>query len=456
MIGTMDKKPDAHRVPTVSRVTTDTIVELVYDREKQSTGLVVSRFDGLWNIERECRIGDEVLVPYSSRNNLISSRCILLPSLPSASGSKRELLEDIEAFLHSYVDLSPPFERIAAYYILMTWVYDAFNEIPLLRLRGELGSGKTRGLIAIGSLCYRPFFASGASSLAGIFRTIDAFGGTAILDEADFRFSDKTNDLVKLLNNSTVRGMPILRAVANHKNEYNPYAFRVFGPKIIAMRGSFEDEALESRFLTEETGLRPLRPDIPLHLPASLEPEALELRNRLLDFRLRNFFKTKTDPDAMSPELDPRLNQTALSVLSLVDDPSVRREIVTHLIRQNNAVRLERRDTVEGDVIQALVEAFENTEAACVTIGDVAARFNARHIADYGQPLSPKWIGGVIRRQLRLEIHRTHGVYFVPRSERPKLDTLASRYGVTRGEERLVMRDIRKSDNSHPSGTVII
>lgn len=452
----MDQSSAEQRIPTVFRVTNDSIVELVYNREKKTTGLVVSRFDGLWNLERIVRLGNECLVPYSPRNNLIANGCVLLASEPIESGPKSELVADIAAFLHRYVDLTPLFERIAAHYILMTWVHDAFNEIPLLRLRGDFGSGKTRGLIAIGSICYRPFFASGASSVAGIFRTIDAFGGTLILDEADFRFSDKTSDLIKLLNNSTVRGMPILRTVVNNRKEYDPYAFKVFGPKVIAMRGSFDDAALESRFLTEETGMRPLRPDIPIHLPQSLHDEALELRNRLLHFRLCNLFKTKADPHAISGELDPRLNQTALPLLSVVDDTALRREIVAELIRQNEAVKAERSDTIEGGVIQALVEAFAHTKAAFTSVGDVADRFNARHIGEYGQPFTKKWIGGVIRRRLRLEIRRSHGVYVIPASERPKLESLALRYGVAGEFEAREIADIRNCDNSHPSGTAII
>ena len=75
------------------------------------------------------------------------------------------------------------------------------------------GSRKTRALIALGSVAYKGFFASGASTVSPIFRTLDSFGGTLVLDEADLRFSDKTADLVKILNNGTVRGLPVLRTL---------------------------------------------------------------------------------------------------------------------------------------------------------------------------------------------------------------------------------------------------
>ena len=393
----------------------------------------MSRFGGLWNIEQEVRIETgEVLVPYSAHNNLIANDCVLLPSVPVDFGDKGDLLRDIEAFLRRYVDLSPLFERIAAYYVLLTWVYDAFNEVPYLRLRGDYGTGKTRGLIAIGSLCYKAFFASGASTTSPIFHTLDAFGGTLLLDEADFRFSDATAQLVKIFNNGTVRGLPVLRTVVNRHKEFNPQAFKVFGPKIIAMRGSFEDKALESRFLTEEMGTRPLREDIPIGLPASLKEEALELRNRLLHFRLCNLFKIKTDPSVISPDIEPRLNQTALSLLSLVDDPALRAEIMAGLVRQNATTLADRSQTVEAGVTAALQEAFTEATGSSVSVRDVTDRFNARFCAEYGHPFSNKWIGGVLGKQLRIETQKSHGVYVVPISEKPKIDTLAARFGLSR------------------------
>lgn len=425
-----DAKPKG--TPTVSHVGSDTLIELVYDAPARETGLVVSRFGGLWNIEREVRVetGD-VLVPYSPRNNLIQNDCVLLPSKPVDFGDKGELLTDIAAYLHNYVDLTPLFEQIAAHYILMSWVYDAFGEVPYLRLRGDYGTGKTRALIAIGSVCYKPFFASGASTVSPIFHTLDAFGGTLLLDEADFRFSDQTSEIVKILNNGNVRGLPVLRTIINRNREFNPQAFKVFGPKIIAMRGSYEDKALESRFLTEDLGLSPLRSDIPIHLPRTLGEDALALRNRLLHFRLCSFFDIKSDPSALTAGLEPRLNQMALSLMTMVDDPILRAEIAADLRRRNQSIVGERRDTLEGGVIEAVVEAFANTERSTVSVGDVADRFNARFCSELGRSFSSKWIGGILRNRLRIETQKSHGVYVIPITEKSKIDSLAVRFGAS-------------------------
>ena len=417
-------------VPTVSRVHGDTIIELVYDRSKRETALVVARFGGLWNVERELTIETgERLVPYSPRNNLIANECVLLPSAPEPFGSKEELLADIQAFLHRYVDLSPLFERIAAHYVLLTWVHDAFAEVPYLRLRGDYGTGKTRGLIAIGSLCYKPFFAAGASTVSPIFHTLDRFGGTLVLDEADFRFSDATADLVKIFNNGTVRGLPVLRTIVNRNKEFDPAAFKVFGPKIIAMRGSFSDPALESRFLTEETGSHELRGDIPIQTPAALHSEAQALRNRLLHFRLSTLFSTHPDGERTSKDIEPRLNQIILPLLSLIDDPTLRADVLDRLRRQQARTIDERQQTLEGRVVAALVHALASLGGTSVPVSALAASFNAKHGAEYREPLSPRRIGSVLR-SLRIETRKIHGTYSVTESELSKVPTLAKRYGV--------------------------
>ena len=419
-------------VPTVARVCSDgTLIELVYDPLERRTALAVSRFGGLWNIEKSVRIetGD-TLVPYSAQNNLIANECVLLPSRPVEFGFKDELLADIRGFLHRYVDLSPLFEEVAAHYALMTWVHDAFGELPYLRLRGDYGTGKTRALLAIGSLCYRPFFASGASTTSPIFHTLNSFGGTLVLDEADLPHSDTRADLVKILNNGTVQGMPVLRTVVNKHKEFNPAAFKVFGPKIIAMRERFRDPALESRFLTEETGMRPLRPDIPIQLPPSLKAEALELRNRLLHFRFCEYTKIKSDTSVIVKDIEPRLNQTALSLLSVVDNPQLRTEIQDWLISQNERTIADRRATPEAGVVAALIASFAAVEKHHVLLGTVTDRFNDAHEAAYGHPMTHKWVGYMLRVRLGIATHRSGGVYVVPASERTKVEALARRYGL--------------------------
>lgn len=68
--------------------------------------------------------------------------------------------------------------------------------------------------------------------------------GTLILDEADLRFSDTTNEIIKMLNNGFQKGNPIMRACGE---DFEPQVYDVYCPKIIGGRMKFRDEATESR-----------------------------------------------------------------------------------------------------------------------------------------------------------------------------------------------------------------
>src|SRR5436305_1011834 len=286
----MPEKPtierDVRRIPTVSAVLPDgALLEMVYDPERRETAFVVARNDA-WTREPFVTLEPgRRLVPYGPQNNLLRNGVVLLPAEPEEYGSERELVRAVQAFLHRYVDVSPLFETIASYYVLLTWVYDSFNELPYLRLRGDPGTGKTRFLLTVGGLCYKPIFASGASTVSPLFRLLDAVRGTLIIDEGDFRLSDERAEMVKILNNGNARGFPVLRSEVTPQREFNPRAYAVFGPKLVATRGFFEDRALESRFLTEEMGQHRLREDIPINLSSAYQEEALQLRNKLLLFR---------------------------------------------------------------------------------------------------------------------------------------------------------------------------
>lgn len=426
-----DPKPTARAgdVPTVSRVFEDrTLVELVYDAVARTTALAVARPDGTTTIEdRLAAPTGEWLIPYSAENNLLTSGCVLLPSTVGEEMDKGDLLAAIRAYLHRYVDLSPLFEEVAAHYALMTWVYDAFSELPYLRFSGSFGAGKTRSLLILGSICYKPFFASGASTVSPIFHILDAFQGTLILDEADFRFSDATAELTKVLNNGNMRGLPVLRTMQNRHRELNPTAFRVFGPKIVGMRGPFSDDALESRFITETMGRKAIRTEIPIHLPDGYRAEALDLRNRLLAYRLKHLWEIETDPSRLVAGASSRLNQTALALLNVVDDPGLRQRIGESLYDVARGGKSDTGPSLDGIMLKAVMETFADGTGACAAIRDIADRFNAATRTRFVSGMTNKWIGGYLRTRFGLATTKTRGLYVVPATERDRVESLASR-----------------------------
>jgi hypothetical protein len=422
------KKNSAH--PTVSAVLPDgSLVEMLYRPEENRTLFCVSK-DGEIRYETNLLVNGQRIVPYSPRNNLLTNEVVLFPSEPAEYGTEQELVESIRTFIHRYVDISPLFEEIASYYVLFTWVYDAFNELPYLRLRGDTGSGKTRFLLTVGSLSNKPIFASGASTVSPLFRILDEIRGTLIIDEGDFRFSDEKAEIVKILNNGNARGFPVLRSESVNGREFSPRAYTVFGPKLVSTRGFFQDRALESRCLTEETGGRKLREDIPINLTAAYKQEALELRNKLLLFRLRNFGKCQVDPALVDRSIEPRLSQIFVPLLSVIEDAEARKALRQVARDYHRDLVADRGMDVEAQILEIIQELQQEPFSPGLAVKEITERFIARHSEDFERKITPHWVGGVIRRKLGIKTERHMEGYRIAAADVPKLALLYEKYGL--------------------------
>src|SRR5437867_2644842 len=429
---TPSRQSNRKPIPTVSAVLDDgAILEMVCRPAERRSAFVLWR-DGEWRMEPAISVDPfRRLVPYSPNNNLIKNDVVLLPSEPEEYGSEAELLAEIQSFIHRYVDVSPLFEKIASYYVLFSWVYDSFNELPYLRLRGDPGSGKTRFLLTVGSLCYKPIFASGASTVSPLFRILDAFRGTLIIDEGDFRLSDERAEIVKILNNGNARGFPVLRSeVSGKKGEFNPRAYAVFGPKLVATRGFFQDRALESRCITEEMNHYRLRNDVPINLPAEHKEEALRLRNKLLLFRFRNLHRRRASEDLVDRAIEPRLNQIFVPLLSIIEDPEARADLRELARRYNREIIADRGMDTEAQILEVIRDMLASPFETRLSVKDITSWFIDRHGMDYERKVTGKWVGNILRRKLQLKTERRGGEYVIPESERSKLLGLYERYGL--------------------------
>jgi len=335
----------------------DHLLELVYDAAANETKLAVRFPGGEWAEMHQVNIQGTV---YQGQwpSAMMTKGVVLFPSRIGDLLPAVELRKRIQTFIRKYLDVPQTYERLASYYVMFTWLYDCFRTLPYLRALGDSGTGKSRFLDVIGRICYRPTITMGATTTSPIFRLLDRYRGTLILDEADFSQSDTTADIIKIINVGFTAGTPVLRSGSDREN-FEPEAFSVYGPKILSTRKMFQDDATEKRCLTHKTGNPTTRSDIPLHLEANFHAEALELRNLLLTYRLKNW-----QPEILVDEkmidrvaVEPRLNQVILGLITMVDDPDLRDDI-KKLVKDYNAELIgERSMTLTAQVLRALVEA---------------------------------------------------------------------------------------------------
>ncbi|HXL14893.1 MAG TPA: hypothetical protein VN972_02325, partial [Methylomirabilota bacterium] len=237
-------------------------------------------------------------------------------------------------------------------------------------------------------------------------------------------------EVVKILNNGNARGFPVLRSEVSAQREFNPRAYAVFGPKLVATRGAFDDRALESRFLTEEMGQSHMRHDVPISLPPVYKEEALTLRNKLLLFR----FRRRNDPalaeDLVDRTIEPRLNQIFVPLLSIIGDGEARAELRDLAKRYNRELVTERGLDAEAHVLEIIRDMLARDKHATLGVKDITSRFIERHEPDYERKITTKWIGSLIRRRLGLRTQKSHGVFVIARTEEAMLIRLYEKYGV--------------------------
>lgn len=427
-----DSMAKQRNTPCISRRLSDgALLEMVFRSETQQTTFILEQ-NGSTTEHASWQLSDnQILKPYAPTNNLLTHKVVLFPEHAAPFGTSAELAERIQSFIHRYVDVSPSFEAIATYYILFTWVYDAFNEVPYLRVRGDYGSGKSRFLLTAGSLCYKPIFASGASTTSPLFRLLDAVQGTLIIDESDFRVSDEKAEIIKILNNGNARGFPVLRSESTPQREFNPRAFHVFGPKVIATRKLFEDRALESRCITEDMDGRTVRPDIPLNLPEDFEVEAQALRNQLLAYRFRHLRSVGTIDAPSRFGLSPRLAQIFGPLLSLAPDDSVREAMLSRARGTSRVLADERALSVEAEVLASIARLLNISST--VPLKNIAALITNR--GEYGD-VSSRWVGTVLRKQLGIVPVKSDGTFVIPKRDLPRVRSLFEKYGVEHRDTR--------------------
>lgn len=344
---------------TISLVCPDgTLVEELYNPKDHTASFAIRRPNGEITIASEFEYQGETYVPLV--DDLIKDGVVLLPSKVGQLREEVDLLNYIEGYIYAYVDVSSTFRRIAAYYSMFSWLYDKFSALAYLRALGQYGTGKSRFLKTVGSICYRPIVMGGAVSTATIYRMLEKYQGTLLIDEADYpKTSEPWALMVQILNLGYENDGRVIRC---DSRTFQPRAYSCYGPKIIAGRQPFDDDALESRCLT--CLFYPTqRNDIPLEVPNGLGWEdARNIRNMLLAWRFEKF-NQENEVGYVTGELEPRLEQIIRPLQSVLKSEEAKINIDQFVKNYANKLAIERAQSLAGLVLKAIVELLnENKE----------------------------------------------------------------------------------------------
>ncbi len=401
----------------------DVMIEIVSDDNFADPIFIVKDEVGEINQELSYEFENITYLPLSDNN--IKNQIIKFPSGVIHERNEPEyLIPDIVNFIRAYVELDDYKYEIIARYVLMTWVYERFDRIPYLKIIGPHGTGKSRLLDVLFEITYHSSKLGVGITPANIYRWLETYPGTLILDEADFPRSSNTDLITQILNGGYARSSRIMRCRQTNDG-YDQESFNAFSPKLIACRELFDDDALESRMLTINSQVK-TRTDIQRYLPERINwDEAISLRNRLLSYRLNNYFELDPNIEILGIEsYEPRLAE----ILAPIIIPTNNNEIpntLSNYIHQINEERIAINSlSIEAIVVQAIINLLSSQNT--LTVGRITQEVNNN--ISHQSPLFPRRVGSIIQN-LGFSSRRTSAGYVIEINEN-HLRFVSRRYGI--------------------------
>ncbi|MEM2440513.1 MAG: bifunctional DNA primase/polymerase, partial [Candidatus Bathyarchaeia archaeon] len=290
------------------------LIEQAFNSEKTFFLIYNPKMD---TVEKAESVEDNGVVYKPIESPELANKTVLFPSGVEEYGNEEALTSEVTMFLDKWHEPPDSASRVLdVYYCFLTYIQDLIPQLPYRRVLASWGKGKSAWIDALGSICYRPVLLAGSDTDKSIVRRMHLWRGTYLIDEADFASSNLYAFIIKILN----IGFDRRKGWYYRCDEDNPkrvLGYYVYGAKLLATRSRYKDVALESRCLTT-IGRENTKP-IPLFRMERFEEEAQRLRNKLILWRFRNYYRVKEEAKRLEqPEIAEKLYDGADRVSSRV------------------------------------------------------------------------------------------------------------------------------------------
>ena len=210
----------------------------------------------------------------------------------------KALVEEIQSVIRSHVILSHHDALAVALWIVLSYVFRAFRVCPRLLVSSpEKRCGKTTLLETIQAMCFRGLAAANISA-ASLFRGLEAWSPTLLIDEAD-TFLHGNDELRGILNSGHTRSTAfVIRTVGD---EHEPRLFPTFAPIAIGMIKRPPDTLLDRSVvirLQRKLGTDPVTP-----LPLEAENAYRPIRQKCLRWAQDNVEELRGDRELTPAEI---------------------------------------------------------------------------------------------------------------------------------------------------------
>ncbi len=310
-----------------------------------------------------------------------------------------ELLDSLARVFSTYVVLPEGGAETLSLWTVFTYVVDAAEVSPMLAITSpEKRCGKTTLLTLIGAVVARPLSASNLSP-AAVYRAVDRFNPTLIVDEVD-TFIHDSNDLRGILNSGHVRANAY--AIRVQGENHDLHCFYTFGAKCVACIGTLPDTLADRsvgielrRRLTSERGKR-LRLD-------SIRAELSDIRRQLTRFALDHIESLKGADPEVPDSLHDREADNWRPMFAIADEAGGE---WANRARRAALVRKTAADSNDGSGIQLLRDLKDmfdlrgTDRAATQEILDHLCSLEESPWGEYarGKPLTPRGLAKLLKR----------------------------------------------------------
>jgi putative DNA primase/helicase len=149
-----------------------------------------------------------------------------------------ELLQELPHTFKRFAILPEHADTVLSLWVIFTWLIDHVGASPILAISSpEKRCGKTTVISILGNLVCKPILASNISA-AALFRTIELWKPTIIIDEADTFIRD-SDELRGIINSGHTR--PTAYVIRTTGDDHTPKRFSTWGAKAIAIIGTLPD-----------------------------------------------------------------------------------------------------------------------------------------------------------------------------------------------------------------------
>ena len=290
-------------------------------------------------------------------------------TVPLNYDSETQLLDDLKKFFEAHLDV--PDERlfdIYATFTLATYRLEDWSVVPYLMFLGPLASGKTRALECLHRLCYRAIMA-GSISAAALFRSVEAWHPTLLLDETEIYTREQFMEVRALLNAGYRKGQYAIRIIGSEQGTPKIGLFDVFGFKALAGTKALVG-TLQSRCIV--TNMSKATKPVNIFID---EEWAEKLRNQLIMYRFKNLGKS-------SPEFElgnfnnARVLELFISLLQVAPSEKVRNRILEYAYDLCKVGAEEELASVEARIVEALIKCEDRVEAGKIAVQTIVEAYN--------------------------------------------------------------------------------